>query len=312
MQDKKLFNDGFVNFGGKYLNNIEIQKLIFESKNLLDKAILNKKNLKEINISENDFNDNSIGSGSYALKRVDQHNAEISKILQKLFDNNELDEMLERYLGKNFKIHQISIRKSSEHDKGLGLHQDGPGQMNLVILLDDNKEIHGSTVFLKNSHLINSRIEELKLLTPSFFLKIYRFCLSYISGKSGDLCLFINRTWHGRYPSNGKKSKYLLFISLHPESTDYGSDHDEWYDDFYVNNLPKCKFSDRINHKIGTKKISKNLYKIIDTNCKKISLSFEQPLKNNIRKINFLNLFYLITSISIVYPARFIKRCFFR
>ena len=59
--------------------------------------------------------------------------------------------------------------------------------MNLVILLDDNNDIYGSTVFLKNIHLINPRAEELKLLTPPFFLKLYRFCLSYISGKSGDI-----------------------------------------------------------------------------------------------------------------------------
>ncbi len=309
MKDKKLFNDGFVNFGDIFSKTIDVQKLIFESKKLLDNAILNKENLEKIEISQNDFNDDSIGEGSYALKRIDQHNKEISKILQKIFNNSQLNEVLEKYLGKNFKVHQISVRKSSENDKGLGIHQDGPGQMNLVILLDDNNDIYGSTVFLKNSHLINSRAEELKLLTPPFFLKLYRFCLSYISGKSGDICLFINRTWHGRYPSSGKKSKYLIFISLHAEGTEYGSEHDDWYNDNYLGNLPNSKFKDRINHKVGTTKISDKIFLINDSSSKKISLSFEQPKKNKIGNISLLNLFYLITTISIVYPARFIKRC---
>lgn len=309
MKNEKLFNDGFVNFGDIFSKNIEVQKLIFESKKLLDNAILNKENLKNIEVSQNDFNDNSIGEGSYALKRIDQHNKEISKILQKIFDNFQLNEILEKYLGENFKVHQISVRKSSEDDKGLGIHQDGPGQMNLVILLDDNKDIYGSTVFLKKSHLINARAEKLKLLTPPFFLKLYKFCLSYISGKSGDVCLFINRTWHGRYPANGKKSKYLILISLHAEGTEYGSEYDDWYDDDYLESLPDSKFKDRINHKIGTKKISDKIFLINNKSSKIISLSFEDPKKNKIGNISLLNLFYIITIISIVYPARFIKRC---
>ena len=81
----------------------------------------------------------------------------------KIFDNFQLNEIL-RNTWKNFKVHQISVRKSSYNDR-ISIHQDGP-QMNLVILLDDNNDIYGSTVFLKNSHLINPRAEELKLLTP--------------------------------------------------------------------------------------------------------------------------------------------------
>ena len=46
MKNEKLFNDGFVNFGDIFSKNIEVQKLIFESKKLLDNAILNKENLK--------------------------------------------------------------------------------------------------------------------------------------------------------------------------------------------------------------------------------------------------------------------------
>ena len=86
----------------------------------------------------------------------------------KLFENSEINEILEKYLGKNFKIHQITIRKSSQKDEGLGLHQDGPGQMNLIIFLDDNTEIYGSTVFLKNSPLDKFK-NKLKLLISPFF-----------------------------------------------------------------------------------------------------------------------------------------------
>lgn len=308
MNIEKLFNDGFVNLGKDLLNTNEINDLIVQSKKLIELAISNKDNLFKINISKNDFNEGSIGSGGFAIKRIDQHNNEISKILVKLFENKKINSFLENYLGKNFKIHQISIRKSSKDDKGLGLHQDGPGQMNLMVLLDDNFEIDGSTVFLKNSHLINPRLDELKLLTPPFFLKIYKFFLSYIHGHRGDMCLFFNRTWHGRYPSNGKKSKYLMFISLHPEGTSYGSEYDDWYDDNYLESLGNTIFRKRIDHKIGTIKLNDNLVMIKESPSEKISLKFENPKKNKIENFNFVNLFYVISAILIVYPARCVKR----
>lgn len=308
MNNKNLFNDGFINLGKDFLNSYEIDDLIVQSKKLMEEVINNKDNLSKINISKNDFNEASIGEGGFALKRIDQHNNEISKILVKIFENNKINNLLENYLGKNFKIHQISIRKSSKDDKGLGLHQDGPGQMNLIIFLDDNLEINGSTVFLKNSHLINVRLDELKLLTPPLFLKIYKFFLSYIRGHCGDICLFLNRTWHGRYPSNGKKSKSLIFIGLHPEGTSYGSEYDDWYDDDYLESLGNSTFRNRIDHKIGTIKVNDQLLMIKDSPSEKISLKFESPKKNKIENFNFVNIFYVISAMLIVYPARCIKR----
>ena len=308
MNDKKLFDDGFINLGKNFLNFSEIDNLVIQSRNLLEQAINNKDNLSNINISTNDFNEESIGSGGFALKRIDQHNNEISKILVKIFENKKINNLLENYLGTNFKIHQIAIRKSSKDDKGLGLHQDGPGQMNLTIFLDDNLEIYGSTVFLKNSHLINVRLDKLKLLTPPLFLKFYKFCLSYIRGYRGDICLFFNRTWHGRYPSNRKESKYLILISLHPEGTSYGSKYDDWYDDYYLESLGNSIFRNRIDHKIGTIKVNDQVVMIKDNLSEKISLKLENPKKNNIENFSFVNLFYVISVILIVYPARWIKR----
>ncbi|WP_415323590.1 hypothetical protein [Candidatus Pelagibacter sp. Uisw_127] len=308
MNDKKLFNDGFINLGKNFLNVSEIDNLIIQSKNLMKEAINNKDNLSNINISNNDFNDESIGSGGFALKRVDQHNSQISKILVKIFENTKINNLLEKYLGKNFKIHHVGIRKSSKNDKGLGLHQDGPGQMNLTILLDDNLNIYGSTVFLKNTHLIDARLDEIKLLTPPLFLKLYKFCLSYIRGHRGDICLFFNRTWHGRYPSNREESKHLILIGLHPEGTIYGSEFDDWYDDYYLEGLGNCAFRNRIDHKIGTIKVNDQVVRIQDSPSEKISLKLENPKKNNIENFSFVNLFYVMTAILIVYPARWIKK----
>ena len=76
-----------------------------------------------------------------------------------------------------------------------------------------------------------------------------------------------------------KKSKYLIFISLHAEGTEYGSEYDDWYNDDYLESLPNSKFKDRINHKVGTTKISDKIFLINDSSSKKISLSFEQPKK---------------------------------
>jgi putative 2OG-Fe(II) oxygenase len=308
MNSKKLFDDGFINLGNDLLNFYEINNLIAQSTKLMEQAINNKDNLSKINISKNDFNYESIGRGGFAIKRADQHNREISKILVKIFENNKINNLLESCLGRNFKIGQIVIRKSSKDDKGLGLHQDGRGHMNLVILLDDNFDIYGSTVFLKNSHLINARLDELKLLTSPLFLKIYKFFLSYILGRRGDICLFLNRTWHGRYPANGKKSKFLLLTQLIPEGTSYGTEYDDWYDDDYLESLGNSTFRNRIDHKIETIKLNDRLVMIKDNPFEKISLKFESPKKNKVDNFNFANIFYVISVMLIVYPGRCIKK----
>jgi putative 2OG-Fe(II) oxygenase len=311
MKYKKFLNDGFINLGGGFFSQDTLKELTLESKKLLESVIKNKSSL-DSNITVNDFNDTSIGSGGYALKRVDQHSSKISKILKNLFEDKKINTILENFLGKGFKIQTLSLRKSSTEDHGLGLHQDGPGQINLVIFLDDNEEINGSTVFLKNSHLINARVENLKLLAPPFFLRVYKLFLSYIHGKQGDVCLFINRTWHGRYPSNNAKSKLLYLIACHPEGTKYGSEYDDLYSEDYLNQLGACKFRERIDHRMGTKKINEKEFEIDRSGCEIMSLKFEEPKKNSISNLSFLNLIYISTLMLIMYPGRFIKRLFLK
>ena len=45
---------------------------------------------------------------------------------------------LEEVLGQNYKILAINFRRSMAGDPGLGLHQDGPGEVNMCICLDNN------------------------------------------------------------------------------------------------------------------------------------------------------------------------------
>ena len=90
MNEKILFKEGFINLKNKYLDNIEVKNLIFESKSLLNKAITNKNQLNDLKISENDFNDNSfkgliksvIFSGTHTRYKIIVKNLELECSLQ--------------------------------------------------------------------------------------------------------------------------------------------------------------------------------------------------------------------------------------
>mgnify|MGYP003320096219 CR=1 FL=1 len=51
------------------------------------------------------------------------------------------------------------------------LHQDGIGETNIGILLSDNEEGLGSTIFLPSSHLIKTSMKKWNIETPPSILK---------------------------------------------------------------------------------------------------------------------------------------------
>jgi non-heme Fe2+,alpha-ketoglutarate-dependent halogenase len=143
--DIRLYSDkfkqrGFVNIGSSLLSSEEIDKL----------SQLVKNEFETISKSNPGYKDTDIECSLNLLESVPYAGVVANKIIS----NPLVREFLTEVLGENYKIWDVSARRASSGDRGLYLHQDGPGQVNLFLSLDDNLRGDGASIFLPSSHLI--------------------------------------------------------------------------------------------------------------------------------------------------------------
>lgn len=243
--------NGFVNLG----NNILELSEIIELKNLTN-LIFN--NLKHDNLNKIKHPDYiSSSTGVEGVMRITQHDSRIHFLINKIFSNKELHDMLINLLGINFKIWQINFRKSAPGDSGLDLHQDSKGELGLCLILDDNPNGDGSTIFIPGTHLFKKRMIDLKVSAPKNFFKYVMFLFKKLKGKKGDIAVFFNRTWHGRASNKTNKNFDVILIGLIPNGgiltyENYGN-----WDENYLNNCESA-FNKLINPSINTQKIDQH------------------------------------------------------
>jgi putative 2OG-Fe(II) oxygenase len=242
-----------------FVNARQLALSVQESNEL---ASLTKETFSHLNHDHPHFLNDEIGVTG--MRGLPLHNDKITEILNKIVSNKSVKNVLEKVLGPDYKIWQIDYRRSVRGDKGLQLHQDGMGQLNMGILLSDNMTSDGSTVFLPQSHLVIRRIRDLRLELSPRLIKSFSFLFSYITGKVGDISFFFNRTWHGRCPNNSDRDNDIILIGFFPAGAamSFLPPYVNWPVDF-LENIKDTELGRLMNPSIGTEQQSNGLLKII-------------------------------------------------
>tara|TARA_Y100000022_G_scaffold197195_1_gene205304 strand:- start:3904 stop:4806 length:903 start_codon:yes stop_codon:yes gene_type:complete len=188
--------------------------------------------------------------GSEVILRFPQQSKEAFFIIEKLLNNKNIKTILSKFLGSKYKLRQIGLRRSLSGDPGMYLHQDGIGETNIGILLSDNEEGLGSTIFLPSSHLIKTSMKKWNIETHPSILKYLNFLMRPIKGKKGNVFFFFNRTWHGRSPNNSSRNFDVILMSFHPNCVDFEKDN---WDSKFLASIRGTTFSKLINFKIDKK-----------------------------------------------------------
>jgi putative 2OG-Fe(II) oxygenase len=101
----------------------------------------------------------------------------------------------------------VNIRRHTPGSQGQPLHQDAPGELGLSVLVTEHPTLDGATVFLPGSHQWPIDYSDVGVtLVPR---RLRRF-LGGATGRPGDVSLFFNRTWHGRYPGDTPATAILM------------------------------------------------------------------------------------------------------
>ena len=207
--ESKFFQEkGFVNFGPLNISSSDIDELSRISREIYHRI-------------NNDVNP-SINQGIDSYNNLIEHNTRAATLLNQIFTDDSIKIFLEEILGQNYKIWDICFRRSAPGDRGLYLHQDGPGQVNMAILLDDNLKGDGATAVLSGSHLVKNSQKKLRLELQPFYLNIFSFLFTPLSGRMGDIYFFSNRIWHGRFLNKSKLNHDVLMIGFFPSGYSYG------------------------------------------------------------------------------------------
>ena len=203
----ELKENGFVKNSENILTSDELHEL----KNCINKLFSDK----SIDINT--------GSNALVIDSLAGIDPSLDFLLTKLITHENVRFVLNYVLGDNYKISQITVRRSIPGDTGLDLHQDAPGETGMILLLTDNLRSDGATSFLSKSHQLprwSRKISWSSVTISSPFL-------SPLKGKIGDIGFFFNRTWHARLKNMSKKTHDVLLISFFPHSAIYESTYDE-------------------------------------------------------------------------------------
>ncbi len=208
---KKNIDDLKVNGFVKDCQGILSSNEINELKGFLDKLF----NDKQVKINK--------GSNALVIDNLVGIESRLDYLLTNLITHKRVKVVLTAVLGDNYKVWQITARRSIPGDTGLYLHQDSPGETGLSFLLSDNINGDGATAFLPKSHKLQRWSRKISWSSVSISSPF----LSPLRGRIGDLGIFFNRTWHARLKNKSNKTHDVLLISFFPSGVPYESFWDE-------------------------------------------------------------------------------------
>lgn len=221
--------------------------------------------------------------GVTGIRGLPLYDPKIVTLLEKIVSDKNVKYILQSALGPDYKIWQIDFRRSMQGDKGLQLHQDGRGQLNLSILLSDNSSGEGTTIFLPGSHFVPQRIRDLQAeLSPGLF-KFLGFIFSSLTGKKGDISFFFNRTWHGRNPNISGEFNDMILIGFFPAGASMclQSPYVKWPADF-IESIKTTELGRLLDLSVGTELQNDGFYKIVpQTNSQRIETPFSLLIESN-------------------------------
>jgi putative 2OG-Fe(II) oxygenase len=131
---------------------------------------------------------------------------------ERLLELPAIGELLDRVVGPERRVWFAQVRWAEPGGEEYVLHQDVYGELALCLYLDDHPDAAGSMVFWPGAHRWARALEALPHLEPRWVEPH----LGHVDGVAGDLCLFFNKTWHGRKSARGSARLVFLISFLPP------------------------------------------------------------------------------------------------
>lgn len=210
---KSKFNtfklNGFVNFGKLNSDQSDFESISESIKNLYQNFDANSSNYQD-------------GGGADGVINLPIYDDRCLLILNEIVSNGVVKTFLSSIFPNGFKVWAINLRVSKVGDAGLYIHQDGVGQMNMMIMLNDCMDYNGVTAVLPRSHLFPFSQKKFKLELPVEFLKFFPRLFKPLFAKKGDVLFFTNKIWHGRFPNYSNSDRYVLMVAFYPSGFSYG------------------------------------------------------------------------------------------
>jgi len=239
---------GFVNFGS----------IIFSKKECKEFKEITNHIYSAISTKHPDFIQDL---GVLGVNNLPLHDKEILKFINKIVSHSSIKCFLDDILGKNYKIWDISLRRSCAGDMGLYMHQDGVGQVNMVINLDNNTNGAGASAILPSSHLILKSQAQLKLKMPKLFTNLFSILFKPLSGSEGDISFFSNKAWHGRFSNKSNEDHDVIFVGFFPKGYSY-------YDNSWPKDLIKKNSTLYISNLLANSSDYRKALKKSNTECR--------------------------------------------
>lgn len=205
---KEFKSNGYVNIGSSLLENWEIDELCNAARSVFETI-------------PSDHAAAIRDEGVTGVLDLPYYNNQITRLIDKIVSDRDFQTFLLEILGDGCKIWDISFRRSNPGDRGLYLHQDGVGQVNMAICLDNNQGGIGATALLPSSHLVARSIRDLRAEVPPIILNWFSFLFVPLAGKRGDVAFFSNRTWHGRFANFSDTAHDVILIGFFPKGYRY-------------------------------------------------------------------------------------------
>jgi putative 2OG-Fe(II) oxygenase len=138
--------------------------------------------------------------------------AELDLAVEEILAAPAIVELLDRGVGADRRLWYAQLRWAEPGGDEYLLHQDVFGELGLCIYLSDHPDSEGSMAFWPGSHRWPRALEILPPLEPRFV----KGRVVAIDGVAGDVCVFLNKTWHGRTSARGKSRLVMLLSFLPP------------------------------------------------------------------------------------------------
>lgn len=234
--------------------NIEIEKNLVKDlydsgivkvNNLLDKNVLNEIIIAKDKIFSNfPYGQNNVfekldnketQTGDYPIKNL----LDLDPIFKEILKNRSIQSLVEKVLGKNYYLTNMSMRKIPKTNHILHTHRDYCGGLSFSLLLDKISLDQGETFFYQNSHknpppnIANIKKNE-KIISTT--------------GDIGDMYFWFPDSWHGRNLNLTNNQTCILMGDFENENTNRKSIY--IYNNFQVS---KKNFLNKIFSNIGNK-----------------------------------------------------------
>lgn len=221
--------------------------------------------------------------GGGGLRGVPQHHPRIARLLDDIVSNADVRRVLVSVLGADYKIWQIDFRRSVPGDKGLFVHQDAPGQVNICLLLSDNPRGEGATVFLRGSHLVPPRMKDLQISIPPYLLMSLRRLFTPMAGYAGDIGFFFNRAWHGRFANASSEYSDVVLLGFFPAGGRMGfaPPYMKWSPEF-LESIKGTELGRLLDSDVGTECESNGMYRVLSSEQKaSAEVSYALAIEDN-------------------------------